>query len=126
MHLSTILVGVCWKSHPVNIHVWLIISEHMYEKTGDGNDWWKGYYWGQGTKLYAKALTCYKVMGDANIIFDTVVNTPGDVIMVARFESLTHVTFTGKAYWTARARLASGSLFQLNSALKFLQFEVCS
>ena len=43
-------------------------------------------------------------MGNAHIVYDTLVNTPGDVIMIARFETLTHVQWAGSEYWRVRRK----------------------
>ena len=73
-----------------------------YQKGSDGQ--WRGLFWGQGSSITAKELSCFKVMGDSHIIFDRLVKTAGDVIAIARFECLTSVTHGGKDYWRIRAR----------------------
>ena len=73
-----------------------------FEHGDDGLWHWR--YWGRGSEISSKALTCYRTMGNAHIVYDTLVNTPGDVIMVARFETLTHVQWAGSGYWRVRRK----------------------
>ena len=65
--------------------------------------------------MWAKRLACYRTMGDAYIIYDTVVKAEGDAVMVARFETVTQAHGDPSLYWKIRRRyeLTQQSLLNL-------------